>query len=193
MQPGTRRAGALLGLLLGLIVAGAAPADAHPLGNVTVNHYDGLHLYADHVTDSAVEDVAEIPTLQRRASIDTDGNGALSDGERTSYAARRCADLAGTLDLRGPAGRIRMSVTSSGYSEKAGQISLTVGRLECELTGPVDLSRVASLQVQNGWDGAGIGWHEITAVGTGVSLKDSPFPQTSISDELRRYPNNLLA
>ena len=193
MHRGTRRAGALSALLLAMLLAGPAPADAHPLGNVTVNHYDGLHLYADHVTDSAVEDVAEIPTLQRKGSIDTNGDGALSDPERSAYAGRRCADLSRALDLRTGRGRVGMSVTSSRYAEKAGQVSLTVGRLECELTGRVDLSQDATLQVQDGWDGAGIGWHEITAVGTGVALKASPFPETSISNELRRYPNNLLA
>jgi len=44
-------------------VSGAPAASAHPLGNVTVNHYDGLELFTDHITDTAVVDTAEIPTL----------------------------------------------------------------------------------------------------------------------------------
>ena len=39
---------------------------AHPLGNFTVNQYDGLRLYADRVDLLAVVDHAEIPTLQER-------------------------------------------------------------------------------------------------------------------------------
>ena len=70
---------------------------------------------------------------------------------------------------------------------------LSVGRLECGLSAKVAISEATSVGVSNGWDGAGIGWHEITAVGTGVSLKNSPVPATSISDELRHYPNDLLS
>ena len=42
------RPGTLLGLCLAVLAFGpAGAAAAHPLGNFTVNHYDGLRLYAD--------------------------------------------------------------------------------------------------------------------------------------------------
>ena len=173
---------------------GLAPvASAHPLGNLTVNHYDGLHLYADHLTDAAVEDVAELPTLQRKPSIDTSGDGRLSGPERTTYAGTQCRAMARALSIVVGGERVAMTVARSSYVERPGVISLTVGRLECDLTGRVDLSSKATVQVDSPWDGDGIGWHEITAVATGVSLQGSPFPARSISDELRRYPNNLLS
>ena len=173
---------------------GRAPvASAHPLGNLTVNHYDGLHLYADHLTDAAVEDVAELPTLQRKPSIDTSGDGRLSSPERTAYAGTQCRAMARALSIVVGGQRVAMTVERSSYVERPGVISLTVGRLECDLTGRVDLSSKATLQVDSPWDGDGIGWHEITAVATGVSLQGSPFPASSISDELQRYPNNLLS
>ncbi len=173
---------------------GLAPvASAHPLGNLTVNHYDGLHLFADHLTDAAVEDVAELPTLQRKPSIDTNGDGRLSVTERTSYAGTQCRAMAGALSIVVGGHRVAMTVERSSYAERPGVIQLTVGRLECDLTGRVDLSSRATVQVNSPWDGDGIGWHEITAVATSVSLRGSPFPARSISDELRRYPNNLLS
>ena len=173
---------------------GLAPAaSAHPLGNLTVNHYDGLHLFADHLTDAAVEDVAELPTLQRKPSIDTSGDGRLSRPERTSYAGTQCRAMAGALSIVVGGHRVAMTVERSSYTERPGVISLTVGRLECDLSGRVELSSKATVQVDSPWDSAGIGWHEITAVATGVSLQGSPFPARSISGELRRYPNNLLS
>ena len=176
------------------IGVGLAPtASAHPLGNLTVNHYDGLHLFADHLTDAAVEDVAELPTLQRKPSIDTSGDGRLSRPERTSYAGTQCRAMAGALSIVVGGHRVAMTVERSSYAERPGVIQLTVGRLECDLTGRVDLSSKTTVQVGSPWDGDGIGWHEITAVATGVSLQGSPFPARSISDELRRYPNNLLS
>jgi ABC-type nickel/cobalt efflux system permease component RcnA len=47
--------------------------------------------------------------------------------------------------------------------------------------------------IEDNWDGAGIGWHEITAVGDGVALTDSPVPAASISQALLAYPNDMLS
>jgi hypothetical protein len=63
------------------------PALAHPLGNFTINHYDGLRLCPDRIDDLAVVDRAEIPTLQARDAIDTDHNGILAPAELQAYAA----------------------------------------------------------------------------------------------------------
>lgn len=177
----------------GALLLGVAPqASAHPLGNATVNHYDGLHLYPDRIEVFAVEDVAEIPTLQRKSAIDTDGNGVISANEAADYAGRQCAARAATGGLSVAGRPVRLKVTSALYRERPGAISLKAGRLECRLTAAADLTSRSTVTVEDGWDGAGIGWHEITAVGTDVSLVDSPFPATSISNALVRYPNNLL-
>lgn len=176
-----------------MVLISAPGASAHPLGNFTVNHYDGLHLYADHVTDRGIEDVAEIPTLQRQGLIDTDGNGRLSDAERAAYAGRQCQDMARSVSVVVGGRRVPFIVTSSSYVERPGAIHLTAARLECELTGPAEVSGRTGVQVDSSWDGAGVGWHEITAVGNGVALNRSPFQASSISEELRSYPNNLLS
>lgn len=195
-RPRRRRLWRGLGVLAAasaLVLVTAPGASAHPLGNFTVNHYDGLHLYADHVSDHAVEDVAEIPTLQRQGLIDTDGNGRLSDAERASYAGRQCRDMARAVSVVVGGRRVPLSVTASSYAERPGAIHLTAARLECDLAGPVEVSGKALVQVESSWDGAGVGWHEVTAVGSGVALDRSPFQARSISDELRAYPNNLLS
>ncbi|GAC1440630.1 MAG: hypothetical protein NVSMB55_05980 [Mycobacteriales bacterium] len=179
--------------ITGSLLLGVAPqASAHPLGNATVNHYDGLHLYPDHIEDLAVEDVAEIPTLQRKSSIDADGDGTISPKEAAAYAGRQCAARAAAGGLTVAGRPVPLTVSSARYTERPGAISLKAGRLECRLTGAVDLTARAAVTVDDGWDGAGIGWHEITATGTDVSLVNSPFPANSISNALVRYPNNLL-
>jgi nickel/cobalt exporter len=181
------------GLCLGAMLVAAPAASAHPLGNATVNHYDGLHLYPDHITDLAVEDVAEIPTLQRKPLIDGNGDGRLSPTELSGYGDRQCAALAAGDRLAVDGKGLRLRVTSAEYTERPGAIGLSAGRLVCRLTAPADLSHAATVSIDDAWDGAGIGWHELTAVGSGVSLRNSPVPATSISDALRRYPNDLLS
>ncbi len=176
-----------------LLVGPATAASAHPLGNTTVNHYDGLRLSPEMITDTAVEDVAEIPTYQRKGLIDSDKDGLLSESEKSAYAGQRCADLARTLSITVNGTRLTMTTSASNYSERAGAVGLKAGRLECSLTGKASLASTSTVRVQNLWDDDGIGWHEITAVGEGVSLARSPFPATSLSDELRAYPNDLLS
>lgn len=188
---------ATMAVLIGAVGAGAtavaAPADAHPLGNATVNHYDGLHLYPDHVSDQAVEDIAEIPTLQRKPRIDRNDDNVLSAAERRGYAVNQCRDLARTNRITVDGQRIELTVTRASYAERPGVINLKVGRLTCDLTGPAKLSAPAAFGIDASWDSAGIGWHEITATATSVVLHTSPFPARSVSDTLLHYPNDMLS
>ena len=71
---------------LALLPAGAA--SAHPLGNFTVNHYDGLSFAPHAVADLAVVDTAEIPTEQARRTVDANHDGVVSAAERATYAGR---------------------------------------------------------------------------------------------------------
>jgi len=180
-------------VLLGVSLVLAPVASAHPLGNATVNHYDGLSLFPDHITIRAIEDTAEIPTLQRGPDIDSNGDRALSVAERAGYAARQCRSLAAAERLSTGGNRLALSVLASDYTQRPGAIQLTVGRLVCQLQATADLSRDATVSIDDQWDSEGIGWHEITAVADGVSLQNSPFPASSISGELLHYPNNLLS
>jgi nickel/cobalt transporter (NicO) family protein len=190
------RLAAKVALVAGVVcsagIVAAAPASAHPLGNATVNHYDGLALSADHVDNTAVEDIAEIPTFQRKVTIDKNSDGVLSPVEMAAYAATQCASLAAGDHLTVAGSPVAWQVLTSSYSERPGAINLKIGRLVCDLRAKADLSSGATVALSDSWDGDGVGWHEITAVASGVSLKNSPVPAASISDELRHYPNNLL-
>jgi ABC-type nickel/cobalt efflux system permease component RcnA len=75
----------------------------------------------------------------------------------------------------------------------AGAGGLKTSRLECRLTAPAALDERASVSVENGFRADRIGWRELVASGAGVRLVDSPVPATGISDELRAYPDDLLA
>lgn len=175
------------------VVGPAGRAAAHPLGNATVNHYDGLHLYPNRVTDMAIEDIAEIPTVQRKPLIDTNHDGQIASTEAATYAQSQCAALARADAISIGSRRLTWSVVSSSYGERPGAIQLLIGRLSCQLSAKVSLTRPARVAISDNWDSAGIGWHEITAVGTDVQLQGSPFPAASISDRLLHYPNNLLS
>ncbi len=85
-------AAAVLGLALAVLPAGAA--GAHPLGNFTVNTAIGLRVGTDVIGVDLVVDMAEIPTVQARRGIDTDGDGSIGEREAGEYASqgvRRCS------------------------------------------------------------------------------------------------------
>jgi hypothetical protein len=70
----------------------AAALAAHPLGDFSVNHYDGLTIHPDRIEHLAIVDSAEIPTLQQEPV-----------GSAAGHARRACASLRDAI--RAPAGR----------------------------------------------------------------------------------------
>jgi nickel/cobalt exporter len=120
------------------VVLPAATASAHPLGNFTVNHYDGLVLRPDGVGLTAVVDRAEIPTAQTLEVIAPGGTpdaGTLADA-----ATGECAEVAAALRLTVDDRAVRWVVRSGGLEERPGAAGLPTLRLTCDLSADADLS-----------------------------------------------------
>ncbi|MFG6194690.1 nickel/cobalt transporter [Nonomuraea sp. JJY05] len=174
--------GLVLSLCLSVVlaaVAKAAPVVMHPLGNFTVNHYNGLRISPSDVRNLAVVDAAELPTLQARPQVDA------------SYAARRCGALAAAQRLTVAGRTVPWRVAGSGFAYAPGQGGLQTSRLTCRLVAEVRAS--GAVEFADGFEQDRIGWREITAVGDGVRLVRSSVPPVSVSKELHAYPEDLLA
>lgn len=176
-----------------LVLLTPALAQAHPLGNFTINHYDGLTLHPDRVDDLAVVDRAEIPTMQARDAIDADHDGVLTPAELQAYAATQCTTIAASVRLTADGAAVRWSVDHAGMELLPGAAGLPTSRITCELTANLRLNRATKLAVTDNLDSDHIGWREVTATGDGVHLDHSPVPSRSVSAELRHYPNDLLS
>ena len=179
--------------LVVLPVATAAPASAHPLGNFTVNHYDGLRVERSGVVDDAVVDWAEIPTAQLAPGVDADGDGTTTTAERAGHAAARCAELAEARQVAVDGAAAPFRVERSTFEYRRGTAGLRTARLDCRLVADAELAEGGTVVFRNGFEADRIGWREITAMADGVRLDRSPVPAKSISDELRRYPEDLLS
>ena len=175
-----------------LVAVPAAAASAHPLGNFSVNHYDGLQLRPDRIDDLAIVDTAEIPTLQDQPAVDTDGNGTVSDSERHAHATTSCDQLTADITVAQDGRSLTWTVTAADFEYRPGAADLRTSRLTCRLSAAAELTRAATVSFQDNHRADRVGWHEITAVGDRVGLLDSPVPRHSISDELRHYPGDLL-
>jgi nickel/cobalt exporter len=197
---GARLLGAmLLGLAFLLLIAPRAAAQApsfphaagqrtvagHPLGNFTVNRYDGLTAAPGELRVDHVEDLAEIPAAQARPRVDAQGLPA--------WAAERCARAATAMKITvaGEAGARRALVRSATARARPGQAGLPTLRVECRITAAVSGTSVVFRD-----DGAGtgtIGWHEITATGDRTTLVASDVPAISRSGRLTNYPQDMLS
>jgi nickel/cobalt transporter (NicO) family protein len=176
-----------------LLVSSGGAANAHPLGNFTVNRYSGIVVAADSVTIEHVLDLAEIPTAQRSPAIDANGDGHLAPGELAPWAAAQCAATEQTLRLTVRNARVPLTVTRSSASTAPGQASLPILRLDCVLHGTVAVKETTNLAYVDTAATDQVGWREVTARGDGVTLERSDVPTRSTSRRLTNYPKDLLA
>jgi ABC-type nickel/cobalt efflux system permease component RcnA len=174
------------------VVLPAAPASAHPLGNFSVNQYEGLTLQPDRVSVTAVVNTAEVATQQDRHAVDTNSDRQITAAERASYAATTCRAVAAAFQVTVDGTPLSWSVTPGGYEYVPPDVTLPAARLTCSLTAPAALDQPRTVRVDNRYRPDRAGWHELTATGHGVHLVDSPLPDHSISDELHNYPSATL-
>ena len=184
----------VLGVVIGaLLLVSTAAASAHPLGNFTVNHYDGLTLHPDRVDVASVLDSAEIPTVQERRSTDTDGDGTISPAEGAAHAAAQCAAMVPATQVRVGGAPVPLAVTAAAAEYPIGEQGLPTTRVTCSLSGPADLSSRSTVTFTDTFAADRIGWREITAAGVGLRIETSDVDAQSVSGELRAYPADLLS
>src|SRR5437868_5685827 len=142
-------------------------AQAHPLGNFTINRFARVEVAGHRLYVRYVLDMAEIPTYQAQEQGVDAG----------VYARRIAAGLHVTLGGRA----VRLVPVAHALAFPPGVGGLHTMRLELVLRGPL-VSDTERLTVSDTNYADHIGWREIVV---GASTR-------SISNELRAYPTSLL-
>jgi nickel/cobalt exporter len=167
-----------LALFVGLLAALTVPAgaQAHPLGNFTVNRYSAVEASGDRVYVKYVLDLAEIPAYQ--------------EGDRVRRAGFP-REIARGLDLDLDGRPAVLRVLTSRVNSRPGAGGLATVRFEAIF----EADRTGSALRFRDTNYAGrIGWRELVVRGErGARIVSSNAPATSISDELRAYPEDLLS
>ncbi|MDQ0786127.1 sulfite exporter TauE/SafE family protein [Streptomyces sp. B3I8] len=177
----------LLTAAAALVLLPAGQAAAHPLGNFTVNRYDGLVAAPGHLRVDHVEDLAEIPATQ--AGPDIERAGGL-----TAWAGQRCAEAAHGSAVSVAGRAARLTVATSSAHRRPGQAGLDTLRVECRLTAPLPDTDTVRVRFRSaGGTAFGPGWREITARGDRTTLAGTDVPAKSVSHELTAYPKELLS
>src|SRR5215208_2954098 len=181
----------LIALLL-VFARTPARAEAHPLGNFTVNQYSRLEVGRDTVRVRYIVDMAEIPAFQERQSMDGDGDGQVGDAESAAYLAQQSSKLLAGLRLSVNNAPAALQVADQRLLFPAGQGGLLTLRMEFDLTAATaGAKQPIAIDYQDGNFAERIGWREIVVrPGDGVALNDASAPAQDQSDELRRYPQD---
>ncbi|MFF4589370.1 sulfite exporter TauE/SafE family protein [Streptomyces sp. NPDC001388] len=168
-----------------LALVPSAGASAHPLGNFTVNRYDGLVAAPGQLRVDHVEDLAEIPATQAKPDIERLG--------MTEWARQRCATAASGSRLTVDGRAVTLTAGGGKAVLRPGQAGLDTVRVECRLTAELPEKDTVSLSFHSAGASSGPGWREITARGDRMTLTGSDVPEKSVSDELTTYPKELLS
>lgn len=190
------RWGWLLACLALAVFASLFPreAQAHPLGNFTINHYSSLEFAGQNAHITYVLDLAEIPTLQQRESMDADGDGELSGKESDAYLDARMPSLVEGLGLRVGDEVSPLEVTGRSAEYRPGQGGLPTLRIKANLLAELPKNWQGQAHYTDNTYENRLGWREIVVRGgDGIAIEKSTVPTTSVSNELRSYPQDMLA
>ena len=170
----------ILAVIAAAVLALAAPsAQAHPLGNFSINHVSTVSISDDRVDVRYVLDQAEVPTVQEQGV------------PRAELLERKLGEVESGLALRvdGRAVELRM-VGDPDLAFPPGAGGLKTTRLEVRLRAEVDKPRRVSLK-DDTFAGR-VGWKAIVAApGEGTAVRTST-PSGDPTNGLRRYPEDLL-
>jgi nickel/cobalt transporter (NicO) family protein len=175
-----RRALVLASLAALAILALAAPAGAHPLGNFSINHLDVVRVSAERVDVRYILDQAEIPTFQERGL------------KPAQVLARKRAVVERGVSLTVGGRRVGLALAPGGrVTFPQGQGGLRTTRVELALSARVR-ARGAVVVRDDTFRGR-VGWRAVvvrpgsgTAVRSGVTSEDP-------TRGLRVYPSELLS
>jgi len=175
----------LLGILFLMGIGGIQPAQAHPMGNFSINHYARFEAQRDRLTLRYVLDFAEIPTVSERKALDADNSNEINAIERNRYLNAKAVQLRVGLSLTINNQPTTLKVTPLGVELLPGAGGLSTLRLTLELTALLPKGEKGArweIAYKDANFAERTGWKEIIAVaGRGVMLVRSSVPETDIS------------
>jgi nickel/cobalt transporter (NicO) family protein len=184
-----------LRVLVGLcLVPTVRPAAAHPMGNFTISHCSELAVGPGEVRVHYALDMAEIPTVQERQRMDTDGNGKISRAESDAYLASAQRSLPAGLALRVNGGRVPLAVRSASLAFAPGAGNLPTLKLHLRLAAPLPRhpGRLVLEYADRNYQER-TGWKEMVVTGgPGARIIETNAPAASLTNALAAYPADLI-
>lgn len=170
----------------------SAAAFAHPMGNFTVNHYSALTLAPGTLKLHYVLDMAELPTITERQSMDADGDSNITDAETTAYLNKRAPEWMSRLAATSDGKPLAWTVRNKQLEFTAGVAGLATLRIELDADAPLSPGSHAITYEDTNY-GQRVGWKEIVlATDKGVARPAGTEALKDTSRALRAYPTAML-
>jgi ABC-type nickel/cobalt efflux system permease component RcnA len=182
-------------VLFALVAIG--PVQAHPLGQLSINHFARIACGLDRVALRYVVDLAELPTYQESQTIDADQSGVVTKAELAAYLDRVAPVYVANLDLRAGAEPVPLQLTGKTIELLAGSggtatMGLATLRLVFELEGKPS-AEASRFRFEDGNQRDRPGWRElVVAPMAGATIFDSTAFGNGLTDELKAYPEVML-
>ncbi|WP_375511963.1 nickel/cobalt transporter [uncultured Nostoc sp.] len=168
-------------------------ANAHPLGNFTINHYAGVQVAPDGVGIDYVLDMAEIPAFQEINHLDTNRDRKAEPVETVQYPDQKCQEVNSHLELLINKQPLALSLIKSTVEFPPGVGGLSTLRLSCNFQGTTELVGANQLiEFEDQFYPQRLGWREMTVAANDVPIQGD-FTSLSITNRLRDYPTELLS
>lgn len=168
-------------------------AQAHPMGNFSINHLSRIEARPDRIALDYRLDFAEIPTLAERNQIDRDGNDTLSTIEQKSYGRSRALALRRNLklSLNDKVLPLRASDMQMQWKSGAGGLSTLRFIMQCSAPLPASARGVLRIRYADTNFATRAGWKEVVVVaGRGAIVRESNVPSSDVTRGLAVYPTS---
>ncbi|MDT5122992.1 MAG: nickel/cobalt transporter (NicO) family protein [Acidobacteriota bacterium] len=172
-------------------------AQAHPLGNFTINHFARIEVGDSLVRLRYVVDMAEIPTFQELRAMTAGESDTPSEAALDAYLQRVAAQYADGLAVIIDGSRVPLKKGAATIKTLPGAGGLQTLRVECDYEGAfptaTDESAARRLRFEDLNNSDRIGWHEIVVVpSSGTSIFNSSAFANGVTDEIKAYPQDML-
>jgi len=172
-----------------LLFCGAQRADAHPMGNFSINHYARFSAQGGELNLRYILDFAEIPTAERMATLDANGDGSVSAGEKSAYLKGEAATYLAGLSLKLDGRTVALQARSSDLETRPGAGGLPTLRVWMDCRVPLSSSGRVRVEYNDSNFVGRTGWMEIIALGGGNrAIADSDASSRDQSRGLTIFP-----
>jgi nickel/cobalt exporter len=186
------RAFLLLAITTFAFLGGSPAAHAHPIGNFTINLYSGIRVLPGRVHIDYVLEMAEISTQEQKAGMDLDEDGEITEAEREGFADRTSTSILTNLAATANGQAVELRLVDSTMRFRTGQGGLDLLYMQATFEG--ELPDSGEVRYTDANFTTRPGWREIAAAaGPGMAIVASTVPDSTISDELKAYPAELVS
>ena len=177
-------------LVAALSLNWGALANAHPLGNNTVNRAAAISVGGAEVDIDYQLDLAEIPTLLAGQEADGDEDGKVQASEWASYAERWARGLLPTLSLDSGVAPLALALEETHWELADGAAGLTQLRLRARFRAAAPPTARATLHYADSSRPNEAGWREVwVSAKPGAQILNTSAARHSRSAGLTRFPN----